>query len=142
MRNSGISTVAALSGVLAVLCLARVASQESGPTDPSPYDVVEAWHKPFAKPGFAHGGNSGLFAESPDRIFVAQRGETRLPIPIPAEFIGFAGSVGINTLRATELRTWQLSIHHRQCRQRDGYLGSVGLPVCRFRRPWPPPGSH
>ena len=76
-------------------------SQDIGPTGPSPYDVVEAWHKPFAKRGFAFGGNSGVFAESPDRIFVAQRGETRLPIPIPPEFAGYAGSIGINTLTAT-----------------------------------------
>ena len=30
-----------------------------------------------------------------------------MPIPIPAEFAGYAGSIGINTLRATDLRTWQ-----------------------------------
>ena len=51
----------------------------TGPVGPSPYDVVRGWHKPFAEPGFAFGGNSGVFAESPNRIFVAQRGETRLP---------------------------------------------------------------
>ena len=99
MRISRICAVTALTGLLAVLCLTPVASQEqdAGPTGPSPYDVVEGWHKPFAKQGFAHGGNSGLFVESPDRIFVAQRGETRLPIPIPSEFAGYAGSLGINT---------------------------------------------
>ena len=88
-------------------CPGPVASQDAGPTGPSPYNVVEGWHKPFAKQGFAFGGTSGVFAESPDRIFIAQRGETRLPIPIPSEFSGFAGSLGINTLRATDLRTWQ-----------------------------------
>ena len=69
-----------------------------GPVGPSPYDVVRGWHKPFAEPGFAFGGNSGVFAESPDRIFVAQRGEFRLPNPVPPEFAGFAGSIGINVL--------------------------------------------
>ena len=49
-----------------------------GPVGPSPYEVVRGWHKPFAEAGFAFGGNSGVFAESPDRIFVAQRGEFRL----------------------------------------------------------------
>lgn len=78
-----------------------------GPIGPSPYDVVRGWHKPFAKQGFAFGGNSGLFAESPDRIFVLQRGETLLPYPIPDEFEQHAGSIGINVLRATERRTWQ-----------------------------------
>src|SRR5258708_2865318 len=54
----------------------------SGPVGPSPYDVVRGWHNPFAEQGYAFGGNSGLFAESPNRILVAQRGETRLPDPI------------------------------------------------------------
>ena len=79
----------------------------SGPTGPSPYDIVRGWQKPFAKPGFAFGGNSGVFAESPGRIFIAQRGETRLPDPVPPEFAGFAGSIGINTLTVTDRRVWQ-----------------------------------
>ena len=61
-----------------------------GPVGPSPYTVVRGWHKPFAAPGFAFGGNSGVFAESPDRIFIAQRGEFRLPDPLPQGFAGFA----------------------------------------------------
>ena len=64
----------------------------SGPVGPSPYDIVRAWHKPFSEPGFTFGGNSGVFAESPNRIFVAQRGEYRLPDPVPPTFAGFAGS--------------------------------------------------
>jgi hypothetical protein len=79
----------------------------SGPVGPSPYDVVRGWHKPFAEPGFAFGGNSGVFAESPNRIFIAQRGETRLPTPVPPEFAGYAGSIGINVLNATERRVWR-----------------------------------
>jgi hypothetical protein len=79
----------------------------SGPVGPSPYDIVRGWHKPFAAPGFAFGGNSGVFAESPNRIFIAQRGEARLPDPIPPQFVGFAGSIGINVLNATERRVWR-----------------------------------
>lgn len=80
----------------------------SGPTGPSPYDVVRYWHQPFAKPGFAFGGNSGIFAESPNRILVAQRGEYRLPNPVPPTFTaGFAGSIGVNVLTAVEGRVWQ-----------------------------------
>ena len=78
---------------------------------PSPYDVVSGWHVPFAEPGFAFGGNSGVFAESPDRIFVLQRGETRLPYPVPPEFAGYAGSIGINVLQDTELRVWRNCIY-------------------------------
>src|SRR5436190_20987815 len=79
----------------------------SGPVGPSPYDVQRGWHKPFAKPCFAFGGNSGVFAESPDRIFVAQRGEFKMPDPVPAGFLGFAGSIGVNVLTAVDRRVWQ-----------------------------------
>lgn len=84
---------------------------DSGPVGPSPYDIVRGWHKPFAAEGYAFGGNSGVFAESPDRIFVLQRGEARLPSPIPPEFAGHAGSIGINVLRATDLREWRNCIY-------------------------------
>src|SRR3954462_11878779 len=79
----------------------------SAPVGPSPYDIVRGWHKPFSEPGFTFGGNSGVFAESPNRIFVAQRGEFRLPDPIPPSFAGFAGSIGVNVLSATAGRVWK-----------------------------------
>ena len=98
--------------VLAILVLVSLSfdsllSQDLGPTGPRPYDVVANWHTPFAEEGFAFGGNSGVFAESPDRIFISQRGETRLPNPVPPEFAGYAGSIGINVLSDSEFRTWQ-----------------------------------
>ena len=77
----------ALIGYLAV----PLSSQDIGPTGPIPYDIVDNWAKPFAAEGFAFGGNSGVYAESPDRIIVLQRGETRLPDPVPPEFNGWAG---------------------------------------------------
>jgi hypothetical protein len=74
---------------------------------PSPYEIVRGWHRPFAAPGFAFGGNSGVFAESADRIFVLQRGEFRLPTPVPPEFAGFAGSLRMNVLAMADRRVWQ-----------------------------------
>tara|TARA_B100001123_G_scaffold51436_4_gene53399 strand:+ start:4600 stop:5730 length:1131 start_codon:yes stop_codon:yes gene_type:complete len=103
MRNLQVLTILAFI----VLSIDWLSSQDLGPIGPSPYDVVADWHKPFAEEGFAFGGNSGVFAESPDRIFISQRGETRLPNPIPPEFAGYAGSIGINVLSDTEFRTWQ-----------------------------------
>jgi hypothetical protein len=79
----------------------------SGPVGPSPYDITPGWQKPFAEPGYGFGGNSGVFAESSERIFVAQRGETKLPDPLPATYAGFAGSIGINVLTAVERRVWR-----------------------------------
>ena len=64
------------------LGVAVASSQDLGPIGPSPYDIVEGWHKPFAGEGFAFGGNSGVFAESPNRIFISQRGETLLPLSL------------------------------------------------------------
>lgn len=79
----------------------------SGPVGPSPYNVVRAWHKPFQQPGYAFGGNSGVFAESPDRILVAMRGEYRLPNPVPADFEQHAGTIGVNVLNAVDGRVWR-----------------------------------
>ncbi len=93
--------------IVSSLGFAQDQGNARGPMGPSPYDVVRAWHKPFAKQGFAFGGNSGLYAESPDRIFVLQRGETLLPFPLPPEFEQHAGTLGINVLQRAELRTWQ-----------------------------------
>ena len=101
------ASVLALAVVVAGGLFAAPASlQDLGPVGPSQYEAVEGWLKPFADDGFAFGGNSGVFAESPDRIFVLQRGETRLPDPVPPGFEGFVGSFGINALSG-EGRTWQ-----------------------------------
>jgi hypothetical protein len=86
-----------------------ISSQDIGPTGPIPYDIVESWAKPFAGEGFAFGGNSGVYAESPDRIIVLQRGETRLPDPVPPEFDGWAGPLW-NVLSGRG-RTWQNCIY-------------------------------
>ena len=99
-----------LTNLIAVLLLsalvAPIQAQDQGnargPIGPSPYNVLTGWHTPFAGPGFAFGGNSGVFAESPNRIIIAQRGETRLPSPIPPEFEQHAGSIDINVLRAND----------------------------------------
>jgi len=108
MKSIGLALAISAVGISALL-LAQTPSKAviSGPVGASPYDIVRGWQKPFAAAGFAFGGNSGVFAESPNRIFVAQRGETRLPTPIPAAFSGFAGSIGINVLSATDRRVWQ-----------------------------------
>ena len=100
------------TALLAVLAIAPALGAQQpavvdGPVGPSPYDVVRGWQQPFAEPGFAFGGNSGVFAESPDRIFIAQRGEFRLPTPLPPEYAGFAGSIKMNVLNAVDRRVWQ-----------------------------------
>src|SRR3954470_15029648 len=104
-----LKTVTASAGLLAFVLSAAPLGQAviTGPVGPSPYNVVRGWHKPFAEAGFAFGGNSGIFAESPNRIFIAQRGETRLPDPVPSGYLGFAGSIGFNVLSAVDRRVWK-----------------------------------
>src|SRR5260221_6930302 len=77
------------TGLALVMSMLTAAQQTRQPVimgpsvGPSPYTVVRGWHKPFAREGFAFGGNSGVFAASPDRIFIAQRGEARLRSQFP-----------------------------------------------------------
>ena len=75
-----------------------------------PYEAVDGWLKPFAEAGYAFGSATGVFAESPDRIFVAQSGEIRLPDPVPDGFNGYVGSIGLNALEAGDNRVWRNSI--------------------------------
>ena len=63
-------------------------------TQPSTaYYEVERWPAPFARPGYIRASNSGIFVESPDRIYLITRGEIRLPEQLPADFNGAIGSL-------------------------------------------------
>ena len=63
--------------------------------DPNAYDVSPDWTLPYvrANEGYTWGSVPGIFVESDDRIFVAARGEIKLPSPIPPNFKGFFGTV-------------------------------------------------
>ena len=90
--------------------LAAPAVMQDMPVGASPYDVVDGWLKPFAASGYSFGATSGVFAESTDRIFIAQRGENRLPDPVPPGFQGFLGSIGVRANSAAESRVWRNTI--------------------------------
>jgi DNA-binding beta-propeller fold protein YncE len=55
---------------------------------------VANWPQPWAKTGYIWGSQPGIFAESPDRIFIAARGELKLPTPLGRGFNGEWGSLG------------------------------------------------
>lgn len=107
MRKSNVG--AALLCSLALLG-AQAAAQDTGPTGPVPYEILDDWPIAFQSAGFAYGGNSGVYAATPDRIIVLQRGETLLPDPLPEGFTDFAGSIDINVLGGYG-RTWQNVIY-------------------------------
>ncbi len=96
--------------VVAVGLIGTPALMQDMPSGPSPYDVVDGWLKPFAASGYSFGATSAVFAESPDRIFIAQRGENQLPDPVPPGFQGFLGSIGVRANTASESRVWQNTI--------------------------------
>jgi len=106
-RRLSILAGSLLTLLLAQHGLAQTQGNARGPIGPSPYDVIRYWHQPFQEHGYAFGGNSGILALSPDRIVIAQRGETVLPFPVPDDFPGFAGAIGINVLTDTNRRVWQ-----------------------------------
>ena len=108
MTMKPLALTASLLTILAVTPAMRAQSvPPEGPIGPGPYNVLRGWQKPFAGPGYAFGGNSGVFAESPDRIFILQRGEFKLPDPLPAEYGGFAGSLKMNVLTLADRREWR-----------------------------------
>jgi hypothetical protein len=80
--------------------------QKGGGDETGVYDVVSGWPQPFARQGYIQGSQGGVFAESPNRIFLANRGEVKLPEKIPADSpvlgpMAFNGSFGSLGMRAT-----------------------------------------
>jgi hypothetical protein len=99
-------------GAATALIVAQASiAQDTGIIGPSPYEfTTQQWMEPFADDGFTWGGNSSVFVESKDRIFLLQRGETELPDPLPDEYTNFAGSMGWNVLRGRG-RVWRNCIY-------------------------------
>ena len=88
---TGVATAAIIGGFLAsgapvvqgqarpAVNTAAVAGQKGGLDVLGPYDVVPNWPKPLSQlPGheaWTYGAMQGIFAESPNRVFLLQRGE-------------------------------------------------------------------
>ena len=68
--------------------------QKGGEEETGPYDVAAKWPAPFARSGYVQGSQGGVFAETPNRIFLANRGELKLPEKLPNNFNGAWGSLG------------------------------------------------
>ena len=117
MRRFLILVVASIAlGVCASPSLCSAQDEKGGVGDISgPYASVPKWPQwayPYPKPGYIWGSQGGVFAESPNRIYFANRGELKLPDkmpPIPPalapggfseEFPGFWGAFGY--MAATE----------------------------------------
>ena len=83
------------------LCFFSAFAQEKGGDDRTgPYDVVPGWPQPLPDKGYIWGSTGGIFAETPNRIFIANRGELKLPDKLPRNFTGFWGSLGAGDHRS------------------------------------------
>jgi hypothetical protein len=84
------------SFIAVAMLLSATASLQvkGGEEETGPYDLVANWPQPFAREGYIMGSIAGIFADTPNRIFVAMRGEVKLPAPLPRGFEGFWGSMG------------------------------------------------
>jgi sugar lactone lactonase YvrE len=61
--------------MLVVLAACAVAQQKGGEDETGPYEVVPNWPQPLYSDGWSWGSIAGIWAESPDRVFVYGRGE-------------------------------------------------------------------
>ncbi len=103
MKRARILALMTLAGV--ALLSASASLQKGGENETGPYDVAATWPLPFARPGYIQGSQGGVFAESPDRIYVLNRGEFKVPGKLPADWNGAWGSTGERaTIPKPELR--------------------------------------
>jgi hypothetical protein len=56
------------------LCTAAVLAQKGGGDETGPYEVVAGWPQNYCGPGFVIGSTGGIWAESPDRVYIFNRG--------------------------------------------------------------------
>src|SRR5918999_4334939 len=103
MRKLGfVVAVVFAAGLLSEPALLQ--QQRGGEDETGPYEVVPNWPQPLAQPGYALGSQGGVFAESPDRVFLVNRGEIKLPEKLPNGFTGAFGAIGSALTPTPEMR--------------------------------------
>jgi hypothetical protein len=127
MRNS----VASMAVVLGLVVVVGTAGQERGGQEEfGPYEPVEGWPQPLPDgpdgvkhAGWTWGSVGGVYAESPDRIWIAMRGELPLPkgaapwtpygMLEPPVGNATGNDDGLNaTCGPAEKRGWERRYHH------------------------------
>src|SRR2546425_10027263 len=87
-----------------LLSVAAAPQQKGGEDETGPYEVVPNWPQALARPGYALGSQGGVFAESPNRIILVNRGEIKLPEKLPNDYNGAYGSIGSALTPKPEMR--------------------------------------
>ncbi|HVS90165.1 MAG TPA: peptidyl-alpha-hydroxyglycine alpha-amidating lyase family protein [Candidatus Acidoferrum sp.] len=84
-----------------VLLGTAFAQEKGGENETGPYAVVDGWPQPLGHPGWTWGSQGGVFAESPNRIYILQRGELPIPEKAPEGYTGGYGAFGTPATRGT-----------------------------------------
>ena len=107
---SSLGSLLALLGLIAVSPSTPFAQQRGGgPTGATappgrggaalavgPYEAVANWPTvSWPQPGYIWGSQAGIFPESSNRIFLASRGELKLPAKVPNNFNGVWAALGL-----------------------------------------------
>jgi DNA-binding beta-propeller fold protein YncE len=94
----GILCMGLIDGGLSLLAQAQKAQSASsrvgGEDETGPYDVATGWPQPLGHPGWTWGSQGGVFAETPNRIYIANRGELPIPEKAPEGYTGGYGAFG------------------------------------------------
>ncbi len=73
---------------------AALAQEKGGEGETGPYEVVEGWPHTLGHPGWTWGSQGGVFAETPNRVILLQRGELPVPEKAPEGYTGGYGAFG------------------------------------------------
>ena len=73
IKHYGALAGAAVFGI-ALLAAPQMPQQKGGGDEFGPYELVPNWPENVCGPGFQQGSVGGIFAESPDRVLIFQRG--------------------------------------------------------------------
>src|SRR5687767_12202982 len=68
------AAIAALGLLVTVGVYAQMAQEKGGGDETGPYDLVTGWPQNYCGEGFQIGSTAGIWAESPDRVFIFARG--------------------------------------------------------------------
>src|SRR5437899_5875492 len=99
-----LTLVVAVVFACGLLSVAAGLQQKGGEDETGPYEVVPNWPQQLARSGCASGSQGGVFAESPNRIILVNRGEIKLPEKLRNDFNGAYGSVGSALTPKPEMR--------------------------------------
>ena len=67
---------------LAMTAVPAFMQEKGGEGETGPYEVVSNWPGSLDHPGWTWGSQSGVFAETPNRVFILSRGEVPEKKPV------------------------------------------------------------